>query len=435
MGGRTRRGFLSAERGAPSVIRAMSLQARTSSTLAAALMLLVGLGMLGWYYTNAIARQTQARQQAKVAAEDKAQTEMRLPVLGPIEPPRVAAALSRDERQDASDGQALPPAVLPQVPLTESGAAAGADLAALVAAATAGTTPAQLALQRRLQGAPFVSGFADSGAKIESRAGMLPDETFVAAPTAMNPSAASGVAEARGDVGRRSVSLAQWLRPETTDAVLAKVMPTRRLLLPKGSFIDCTLETAIDSTLPGMTTCITAIDTFGADGTVVLLERGTKLVGETRGQVQQASARVFVVWTEARTPSGVVVSLDSPGTDELGRAGLAGKVQRHFWDRFGAAILVSLIDGAVQAAVQSAGQGNGTVIYSPSSSRDVLTEVLKATVNIPPTVVKAHGERIQVLVARDVDFSTVYELRIGRSTMNRQSEARLQRTPPAAPGA
>ena len=65
------------------------------------------------------------------------------------------------------------------------------------------------------------------------------------------------------------------------------MLPTRRFLLAKGAFIDCTLETAIDSTLPGMTTCITATDTFSADGTVVLLERGTKLVGETRGEVQQ----------------------------------------------------------------------------------------------------------------------------------------------------
>ena len=121
---------------------------------------------------------------------------------------------------------------------------------------------------------------------------------------------------------------ANWptlLRPSVSATVRAQVLPTQRLLLPKGAFIDCTLETAIDSTLPGMTTCVMATDTFGVDGQVVLLERGTKLVGETRGQVQQGSARVFVLWTEARTPTGVIVPLASPGADELGRSGLPGR--------------------------------------------------------------------------------------------------------------
>ena len=160
-----------------------------------------------------------------------------------------------------------------------------------------------------------------------------------------------------------------------------------------------------------MTTCVTAMDTFSADGKVVLLERGTKLVGETRGQVQQGQARLFVLWTQARTPTGVVVPLDSPGTDELGRAGVSGEVQRHFWERFGAAILISVVNGAVQAGVQAASASGGTVIYAPAGSTDVLTEVLKDTVQIPPTIVKANGDRIQVLVARDVDFRSVYELR------------------------
>ena len=139
----------------------------------------------------------------------------------------------------------------------------------------------------------------------------------------------------------------------------------------------------------------------------MLLERGTKLVGETQSEVQQGSSRVFVLWTEARTPTGVIVPLASPGTDELGRSGLAGRVNRHFWDRFGAAILISVIDVVLQSTLHS---GGGTVIYSPSTSVDVLTDVLKSTVNISPTVVKNQGDRIQVLVARDLDFRSVYEL-------------------------
>jgi type IV secretion system protein VirB10 len=193
--------------------------------------------------------------------------------------------------------------------------------------------------------------------------------------------------------------------------VQARVLPNTRFLLPKGAFIDCTLETAIDSTLPGMTTCVTAADTFGADGKVVLLERGSKLVGETRGQVHQGQARVFVVWTEARTPIGVVVPLDSPGTDELGRAGMPGEVERHFWERFGAAMLISVVNGAVQAGVQAANHSGGGIIYAPSTSQDVMTEVLRSTINIAPTIVKNNGGRIQVMVARDLDFRSVYELR------------------------
>jgi type IV secretion system protein VirB10 len=154
-----------------------------------------------------------------------------------------------------------------------------------------------------------------------------------------------------------------------------------------------------------------ATDAFGVDGKVVLLERGTKLIGETRGQVASGAARIFVLWTEARTPTGVVVPLDSPGADELGRSGLSGDVNYHFWQRVGAAMLVSVVDGAVQAAAQSSHSGSGNVVVNPSTSQDVLTEILKNTINIQPTITKRNGDRIQVLVARDLDFRSVYELR------------------------
>jgi type IV secretion system protein VirB10 len=215
--------------------------------------------------------------------------------------------------------------------------------------------------------------------------------------------------EARG--ARTEEGLGKLLRSRITAPSLAQIVPTQRFLLPKGAFIDCTLETAIDSTLPGMTTCVTATDTFGMDGKVVLLERGSKLIGETRGEVQNGSARIFVLWTEARTPTGVVVPLESPGTDELGRSGMPGEVNRHFWDRFGAAILLSVIDGATQAAVQSSAHGGNSIIYNPATAQDALTDVLKGTINIAPTVRKHQGDRIQILVARDLDFRTVYELR------------------------
>jgi type IV secretion system protein VirB10 len=389
------------ERDASSVTRALSIQSRVSNVLALGLMSVLGLGSLTWYYANGMVRQNRARQTAQAASTNRAQGDMPLPSLGRIEPP-AASSVDAQQRDAIPLPPPLTPSTLAEIPLADP-------------PSTASTTPppksaAQLALERVLSGAVFSSQTAPAPMRTSAEPAMgAASAQFV--PEA--PSAGGAEAEPGELLPRDSTSgdLMRRLRPSVAPAVRAQILPAQRLLLPKGSFIDCTLETAIDSTLPGMTTCVMATDTFGVDGKVVLLERGTKLIGETRGQVQQGAARIFVLWTEARTPAGVIVPLASPGADELGRAGLPGEVNRHFWDRFGAAMLVSVIDGAVAAAVQSSRGSSGTVVVNPSATQDVLTEVLKSTVSIPPTVVKRNGDRIQVLVARDLDFRSVYELR------------------------
>lgn len=381
------------ERSAALVNAARSMQARISNILAAALMIALGVGALTWYYAHALTRQSHARAAAQSTVQSRAQGEMLLPPLGRIVPPPAAA-----------------PAAVPtpaEAPLLAVPAPVSVPSAANAAATAApAMSPAAAARERRGGGAVFTRA-ADSAATPGAPA---------AAGSGAVTAAASGARESQGEPRAVSESgegaLSSLLRPSASAVLQAQQLPTSRLLLPQGAFIDCTLETAIDSTLPGMTTCITAADTFGADGKVVLLERGTKLVGETRGQVQQGHARVFVAWAQARTPTGVIVPLDSPGTDELGRSGLPGEVERHFWQRFGAAMLISVVDGAVQAGVQASSRSGGTVVYAPSASQDVLTEVLKDTLRIAPTVVKRNGDRIQVLVARDLDFRSVYELRV-----------------------
>ena len=373
------------ERTLPSINRRRSLQSRVSSALAIALIAALGIAVLTWYYSNAFTRQSRAADTIKKATQARVKGEMPLPPLGPVEAPHASTAPTEPPAIETVLG---PPPPLPD----PAGEAPWRQSDALLLQATSphagvsAKTPGQAAFERRLSGAVFARA---GGAAPESVAQVHP----------ANTNDALGAGE----------SLAGLLQPTTTAAVVAHQLSTREFLLAKGAFIDCTLETAIDSTLPGMVTCITATDTFGSDGRIVLLERGTKLVGETRGQVQQGAARLFVLWTEARTPTGVIVPIASPGTDELGRSGLPGTVDRHFWDRFGAAILISIVNGAVQGAAQS-GSGEGTIIVNPSVSSDVMTEVLRSTIAIRPTIRKAQGDRIQVLVARDVDFRSVYAL-------------------------
>jgi len=418
---------IAGERALPVVARTLSLQARLSNWLAMGVMLLVGGGLLLWYYGHQIGRGSRSRQQLEAGPARQASTEMKLPPLGPIEPAGAqeasAGAAGMIARSPAA-GAALPAAPLPAAALPAalpSIAPLALEPALAEAAGSVHALPvpavqparAATARDRRLSGTVYVplSGpQPPTGASQESTSPAGEALASGEAAVAVMPGAAAspgGAAMAAGADARPAVGLSSPLAAPTA----ARLLGRQSLVLPKGTSIDCTLETAIDSTLPGMTRCLTATDTFGADGRVVLLERGTELVGETQGQVQQGSARVYVLWSEARTPRGVIVPLESPGADELGRAGLPGTVQRHFWERFGAAILVSTIDGAVQAGVQASSQNSGTVIYNPGASQDVMTEVLRSTVAIPPTVRKANGDRIQVLVARDVDFNDVYELR------------------------
>ncbi|MBS0379592.1 MAG: type IV secretion system protein VirB10 [Proteobacteria bacterium] len=363
------------ERGAAIVHESASLRSRSSGLLAALFIGSLAVASLYWYYAHALDRPAAARRKAQSQASARAQGEMTLPALGPVLAPVTVPAVA----------SAVPAPGPPDLPLLEAQSPPSSSQA-LPAPGPQEPSPAQLRQQRELGGAVFAR---------ES-------------PQAAPPAAGTGSPAARAPTA--GSALGGLLEPTVAAAASAQRLPDPRFLLPRGAFLDCTLETAIDSTLPGLTTCITAADTFGADGKVVLMERGTKLVGETRGQLQQGQARLFVLWSEARTPGGVVVPLNSPGTDELGRAGLGGEVERHFWQRFGAAILISVIDGGVQAGVQAASSRSGAVIYAPGASQDVLTESLKESAQIPPTLTKANGERIQVLVARDVDFRTVYEL-------------------------
>ncbi|MDT0447461.1 TrbI/VirB10 family protein, partial [Streptomyces johnsoniae] len=96
--------------------------------------------------------------------------------------------------------------------------------------------------------------------------------------------------------------------------------------------------------------CTVERDVMSDSGAVVLMEKGTQVVGEYRGNVRRGSKRMFVLWNRARTPTGVIVQLASPATDALGRGGFDGEIDTHFFERFGGALLLSIVADAGQIA-------------------------------------------------------------------------------------
>jgi type IV secretion system protein VirB10 len=214
----------------------------------------------------------------------------------------------------------------------------------------------------------------------------------------------------------RADGLGAQMEPTSLDGSRAGLIADRNMFVTRGTFLDCALETAISSDVPGMTSCRLTRDVYSTSGKVLLLERGSRITGQYQGGLQRGKARIFVLWTRVETPNGVVVNIDSPGTDSLGRAGHSGYIDSHFWQRFGGAIMLSLIDDVgTYAANKASGSssGNNQIQFggTAETARDAAGIALENSINIPDTLLKHQGEHINVFVARDLDFRGVYELR------------------------
>lgn len=206
------------------------------------------------------------------------------------------------------------------------------------------------------------------------------------------------------------------LQGSATPKVAATLLGDRSLTLPKGTAFTCALKTRVISAASGLVGCQVQRHVYGDNGRVLLIERGSHLDGEYRiSSVRPGMVRIPVVWTRVRTPNGVTVDIESPGTGQLGESGIDGYVDNRWGERIGAAMLLSLIDDSVKLVIQNQGQdqqANTIILPSTTDNTSKLAEkVLDSTVNIPPLLYQNQGGIVGIYVARDVDFSSVYELK------------------------
>ena len=174
------------------------------------------------------------------------------------------------------------------------------------------------------------------------------------------------------------------------------------MIIAQGAVIPAVLETALNSDLPGYARALVSRDVRSFDGSRVLIPRGSRLVGQYKSALQTGQTRMLVIWTRVLRPDGVSIQLGSPTTTDDGESGLGGKVDSHFMQRFGAAILLSVVGGLTNAL----GPSNTVVIGTASQGGGGAAAVaLQNDVKTSPTVRVMQGAPIQVFVARDLDFS------------------------------
>ncbi len=242
---------------------------------------------------------------------------------------------------------------------------------------------------------------------VRLRAPVMVVDYSAVGPDAAPPAAVASAAE--DDKLSPEERFAQKVSGGRAPGASAHMLHDLARVAPQGTVIPAVLETAIDSDLPGSVRAVVSRDVRGFDGTLVLIPQGSKLIGQYRSGVALGQRRAFVVWSRIITPAGASVDLGSPATDRLGRGGLAGETDSHFFQRFGSAMLLSVLNAGLEAAARSVGGDSGTalIINSPQAADNVAAIALQKHIDISVTIRVPQGTPLQVFVARDLDFTEV----------------------------
>ncbi|MFZ5742897.1 MAG: TrbI/VirB10 family protein [Pseudomonadota bacterium] len=215
-------------------------------------------------------------------------------------------------------------------------------------------------------------------------AGPVGDAAPAAAPTGnSNDDFATRI----GGVGGTAARATAGIDPKTT--------------VTQGTLIPAVLETAIDTDVPGYVRAVVSADVRSFDGSRVLVPRSSRLIGQYKSGLQAGQKRAYVIWTRLIRPDGVSVNIASPAIAFSGETGLGGKVNTHFFERFGSAMLLSVIGGL------SAVSGGTAGVIIAGSGQSAAAAAVGQSANIGPTVRVRQGEPIRVFTARDLDFSRV----------------------------
>jgi type IV secretion system protein VirB10 len=200
-----------------------------------------------------------------------------------------------------------------------------------------------------------------------------------------------------------------------TATAVAYRVPHPTFTIRKGTVIPCTDVTVIDTSSGGNVgvTATLPMDVWSMDHHMILLGKGSTVVGEVGHGLVNGLDRLGVVWREFTTPppDSVGVSLNSPAVGPLGEGGLDGDVNRHVWEKIKAVVALSLLQGGLsigQALAQRPGTANIDFSSVTNGGNELGNTLLLSTVNIPDTIHRDQGLACGIYMAQDVDFSKVY---------------------------
>jgi len=226
----------------------------------------------------------------------------------------------------------------------------------------------------------------------------LPDEEFIGS---------SGLqSEVFSDPNERFLRDASEVEVVKASAV---EIENQDFVVTQGTIVSGVLETAINSDLPGLLRAVVDKNVYSRTGRNLVIPKGSRLIGRYRSGIATGQARIYIIWSRLERPDGVIVNIGSPGIDQIGLAGLGGDVDKHFFEKFGAATVLSAIGPIVSLIADDGASEQETQIINDGSDNfeSIAGIALENSINIPPTITVDQGTEIAIFVNRDLSFANV----------------------------
>jgi type IV secretion system protein VirB10 len=179
-----------------------------------------------------------------------------------------------------------------------------------------------------------------------------------------------------------------------------------RYTLYEGTILEAVLTNRLQGDFTGPVNCQITTDVYSHNGRVLLIPKGSRVLGEARRVEQRDQERLAVLFHRLLMPDGYSVSLDETlGLDQAGAAALKDKVNRHYLSTFGTSAALGLLAGFSMYGTGGAFTSDGGDLYrqgvASQLGRDA-TRILDHRLNRLPSVTIREGVRVKILLASDL---------------------------------
>jgi len=208
---------------------------------------------------------------------------------------------------------------------------------------------------------------------------------------------------------QKSVPPAVWISP-----YMKYSLGTQYFIAP-GSIIPATLETGVNSQLPGQVVAIVSNNVYSHNLNYLLIPKGSKLIGQYDTSIGATQTRVLLAFTLVIFPDGSELQLPGfEGNSHRGYAGLHDIVNYHFWSTAKSVSLLTLLDFGIQEA---AGNTTGSTYPTPAQQfatsltqnlGNVAQQIINEQISLAPTLKVKPGFTFDIVVTKNIIFRRPY---------------------------